>query len=488
VTATSAGTGTDHVRPDPRVRWGIRGRILAWFIAVLSVATIGAILVTRQLLIAQVDARIDESLQQEVDELDTLSGGRDPRTGEPFGNQVHRIFDVFLQRNLPVRNEMYLTFLDGEPHRSVGTPIYPLDRDLDLIDRFGALTRTKRGQVPTPAGEVEYLAVPVRDTDGAVRGVFVAAIFREQELADLAPALWGAAGVGIVTLLVGSLLAWRVAEGVLRPVAAVTDTAASISTTELTKRIAVEGHDEVSHLASTFNAMLDRLEEAFRIQRQFVDDAGHELRTPITIIRGHLETLEDDPEERERTVALVLDELDRMHRIVNDLLLLAKAEQPDFLDLETVDVSSLTEELHAKARALGAREWELEASGRGVIVADRQRLTQAMMQLAQNATDHTAAGDRIALGSSVSDGVAKLWVSDAGSGIPPEDQQLIFRRFARSGNGRPSAPGAGLGLAIVRAIAEAHHGSVEIRSAPGAGATFTLVVPVDQPLPEPTGS
>jgi signal transduction histidine kinase len=485
VAPTSASTPAD--RPK-RLMWqGIRGRILLWFIAVLTAATIGAIFVTRQLLIASVDARIDEALQQEVRELRTLSGGRDPTTGERFGSQVHRIFEVFLRRNLPVRNEMFLTFLDGEPfEQSVGTPIYPLEREATLIERFGAVDRPERGQVETPAGDVEYLAVPVR-ADREVRGVFVAAIFREQELADLAPALWGAAGVGVATLLVGTILAWRVAEGVLRPVAAVTDTAASISTTELTKRIEVEGHDEVSHLAATFNEMLDRLEEAFRVQRQFVDDAGHELRTPITIVRGHIETLEDDPGDRERSVALILDELDRMHRIVNDLLLLAKAEQPDFLDLDTVDVSTLTESLHAKARALGDRAWELEAIGRGVIVADRQRLTQAVMQLAQNATDHTLDGDRIGLGSSVENGIARVWVRDSGRGIPKEDQDQIFRRFARSGNGRPSSsPGAGLGLAIVRAIAEAHHGTVELRSEPGAGATFTLVVPVDQPVPEPT--
>jgi signal transduction histidine kinase len=336
--------------------------------------------------------------------------------------------------------------------------------------------------VSTPAGIVEYLAVPVRAGD-AVRGVFVAAIFREEELADVAPALWGAAGVGVATLLIGSLLAWRVAERVLRPVAAVTGTAAAISTSELTRRIEVEGHDEISRLAATFNDMLDRLEEAFRVQRQFVDDAGHELRTPITIIRGHLEVLEDDPEERRRTIALVIDELDRMNRIVNDLLLLAKAKQPDFLDLDTVDVRTLTEDLHAKVTALAPRDWRLEEAGRGLIVADRQRLTQAMMQLAQNATAHTLDGEEITLGSAVSSGRATLWVQDRGRGIALEDQERIFQRFARSENGRGNSPGAGLGLAIVRAIAEAHHGTVQVRSSPGEGATFTLTIPVDQPIP-----
>jgi signal transduction histidine kinase len=468
-----------------RVFWGIRGRILFWYVAVLAAAITAAVLVERQVLIAGIDTRIHEALVQEADELRRLTRGRDPTTGEPFGNDVDRIFEVFLRRNIPTRNETYVTFLRGVPfERSIGDPAYRLDLDERLVERWATLTRTDRGQVSTPAGRVEFLAVPV-ELDGSTRGVFVAAIFRDRELSDITPAIWGAVGVGLATLFVGSLLAWWVAEGVLRPVRVVTDTAAAISTSELTRRIEVQGRDEISRLAATFNEMLDRLEEAFRIQRQFVDDAGHELRTPITIIRGHLEVSEDDPEERLKTNALVIDELDRMNRIVNDLLLLAKARQPDFLDLATVDLSSLTEDLHAKATALGPRAWEIDEIGRGMVVADRQRLTQAVMQLAQNATEHTAPGSEIALGSAVAGGHASLWVRDSGTGIPGEDQERIFQRFARTGNGRRSSAGAGLGLAIVRAIAEAHHGTVEVDSHAGVGATFTVVIPVDQPIADP---
>jgi signal transduction histidine kinase len=179
-----------------------------------------------------------------------------------------------------------------------------------------------------------------------------------------------------------------------------------------------------------------------------------------------------------------MDELERMSRIVNDLLLLAKAQQPDFLDLATVDLHALTQDLHAKATALAPRRWVLEDVGRGLIVADHQRLTQAIMQLAQNATEHTTEGAEIALGSAVVNGQARLWVRDSGPGIPLEDQQRIFQRFARTG-GRLGSAGAGLGLAIVRAIAEAHHGRVQLRSDPGEGATFTIAIPVDQPVLEP---
>jgi signal transduction histidine kinase len=226
--------------------------------------------------------------------------------------------------------------------------------------------------------------------------------------------------------------------------------------------------------------MLDRLERAFASQRRFADDAGHELKTPLTIVRGHLELLEGDPEERRATVALVIDELDRMGRIVDDLLLLARHEEPDFLDLGTVDVGVLTDELLAKATALGPYEWQLESRGAGVIVADRQRLTQAMMQLAQNAARHGLGSGRIMLGSSVEGAWARFWVSDEGPGIPVEEQDLIFERFRRGSRPRRTE-GAGLGLAIVKAIVEAHRGQVELASAPALGTRVTIVVPVDQP-------
>ena len=215
------------------------------------------------------------------------------------------------------------------------------------------------------------------------------------------------------------------------------------------------------------------------MQRQFVDDAGHELKTPLTIVRGHLELLEEAPAARAQTLALVLDELDRMGRIVDDLLLLAKHEQSDFLDLTTVDVAALTDEIYAKASALSGRERLLEQRGRGIIVAHRQRLTQAVLQLAQNADTHAPDGEAVTLGSHVDRDVARFWVKDRGPGIASAEHGRIFERFRR-GNERRTG-GAGLGLAIVRAIAEAHLGRVEVESAPGTGATFTLVVPVERP-------
>jgi len=468
----------------PRIRWGIRSRILTWYVLLLAAAIAASVIVVRRVLTVQMDTRIDESLVQETDELRKLSRGHDPKTGERFHGDVARIFEVFLQRNIPARNEAYLTFVDGAPYfRSRQVTPYRLDHDPELVARWGGLTESERGRiVDSPVGRIEYLAVPLSG-GGEVRGVFVAAFFRDLELKETTPATLGALAVGLATLLIGSLLAWRVAEGVLRPVRTVTRTAHGISEGDLTRRIPVTGRDEVARLATTFNDMLGRLEEAFATQRRFVDDAGHELRTPITVIRGHLELLEEEPEERDRTLALVMDELDRMNRIVNDLLILAKSQRPDFLDLETVDISVLTRELHAKVPAIAPRQWHLGRVGRGVVVADRQRLTQAVMELAQNAAQHTAEGDRITLESAMRNGEARLGVHDTGPGIPPHERDTIFRRFSR-GSGTRRSEGAGIGLAIVKAIADAHHGRVELQSKPGDGSTFTLVIPTDQPMTE----
>jgi two-component system OmpR family sensor kinase len=464
-------------------RWassGLRARILAWFIGVLAVATAASVLVTAAVLDLRVDQRVDAELVQEAAELRRLAEGNDPASGRPFGPRARRIFEVYLERNVPAKNEALITFVDGRVfRRSRAVLPYRLDRDPDLVSRWAGLRRTDRGRVETPAGRVEYLAVPLHAGDRSA-GVFVAAIFRDRVDDEVHDAVLAAAAVGLAVLLLGSLLAWRLADRVVKPVAELTQTARAISETDLSRRIPARGRDEVAQLASTFNEMVERLERAFASQRRFIDDAGHELRTPITIIRGHLELIEDDPAAREETLALVMDELDRMSRIVDDLLLLSKREQPDFLELATVEVGALTDELQSKVAALAPVSWELESRGRGVIVADRQRLTQAVVQLAQNAVQYGPPGEPIWLGSTVSNDEAAFWVRDAGPGIPPDVREAIFRRFRRATSGRGS-DGAGLGLAIVKAIAEAHGGRIELDSGPGSGTTFRIVVPVDQP-------
>ena len=463
-----------------RLPWSLRVRIVVGHVGLLALALVASVAVAREVLDIRLDQRIDDALVQEAQEVRRLASGNDPETGQPFGADAKRIFDVFLERNIPARNEVLLSFVDGAPYRRSGQIVpYRLDRDPELVARWGAVGKTDRGTVETPAGPVEFLAVPLR-TDDAVRGVFVTAIFSGRERADHDEAVFALGAVSLAVLLIGSLLAWRLADRILGPVGAVTRAARTITEGDLTRRIDAAGRDEIAELTQTFNAMLDRLEAAFTAQKRFLEDAGHELRTPITILRGHLEVREEDPVERGATVDLLLDELERMQRVVDDLSLLARAERPDFLRLELVDVARLTPELLSKAEGLAPRDWRLEACGRGRIVADRQRLTQAVVQLCRNAAEHTAAGDRVSLGSAVVADEALFWVRDTGPGIPSTQQARIFQRFARVGEQR-TGDGAGLGLSIVKAIAESHGGRVELASRTGVGSTFTIAVPTEGP-------
>jgi signal transduction histidine kinase len=350
--------------------------------------------------------------------------------------------------------------------------------------RWAKQTQPEQGDKHFASNTIDtiiYVTQPVK-SNGETLGVFVVAHTTAGERGEALEAVVVSIQVSSVLLIVALILVWLASGQVLAPLTLLSLTARSISEFDSNQRIPIRGKGEIAELANTFNEMMDRLQATFTSQRDFINDAGHELRTPITIIRGHLELMsDDDPEEVRETVALVIDELDRMSRIVEDLILLAKAERPDFLHLETVDVGLLTQELFVKAQALAERNWQLDATGKGQIVVDRQRLTQAVMNLTQNATQHTQKTDTIAIGSVVSKGKVRFWVRDTGEGIAEADQQRIFERFARAANSQRRLEGVGLGLSIVRAIAEAHYGSVKLRSRLGFGSTFTIVLPVEPP-------
>lgn len=474
---SAAGPGPSFRLRLRRALSSIRLRLLLSIGALLAVALLASVLAVRAVLLERLDRRINSDLVQEVEELRALAAGRDPETGEPFAGRVDRIIEVFLRRNIPPVHETMLSFVDGQPYlRSASTPPVRLDLETDLVSRLARVDAPLRASHETSAGRVEYLAVPLLDGE-ETRGVFAVAIFRDLQRAEIDEVVGVAGLVGAGALALGFLAALALSGRILVPIRALTRTATAIEETDLSQRIEVSGNDELAQLAATFNSMLDRLERAFSAQREFFDDAGHELRTPITIIRGHLEVMGDSPQERAEVVALVLDELDRMHRMVEDLLLLAKAQRQDFLRLATVDVSHLTHTVYEKAQALRPSDWRLEAVADGILEADGQRLTQALVQLAGNATAYTSPGTALALGSERRDGAVRLWVRDEGAGIPADEQSKIFDRFWRGSLGQRAREGSGLGLAIVRAIAEAHGGVVLLDSAPGAGTTFTLVLP-----------
>lgn len=460
----------------PRRSASVRVRILGWYVALLGISLVAALLLQRTFLLADVEADVEEALAQEVMELEQLVGGLDPNTGEPFGGDISAIFDTFLARNIPLEGEGMVTFVGGELYKTDATGAR-LARVEPAAD-WGRLVETIRGSFQdSDLGDVEFLAVPV-GLGQPESGVFVVAVAMESRLNTVDDVVrLGAIVYGSIFLL-ASVLAWVAAGRILRPLTDLTETAMLISDNDLSRRIEVEGDDEIAELGRTFNLMLERLDEAFGSQRRFIDDAGHELRTPITVIRGNLEVMEDDPAEREATLALVTDELDRMSRIVDDLLDLAKADQPDFIQAGPLDLGEFTRALAAKAAALDDREWIVEGIDHVVVDADRHRLNQAMMNLIRNAVEHGPAGTRVWIGSRLDwRGTVHLWVRDEGEPIPPGERDRIFERFSRVETGRRKTEGAGLGLAIVAVIAQAHHGVVTLHSPKTGGNVFTITFP-----------
>ncbi len=459
-----------------------RARIVVGIVLLMAILAVPAILGLRQVLLIRVTDQVNDALDQEVREMDRLiTEGNDPATGRPFLS-LQPLFDVYLRRNVPSNDEALLTFIEGAPYRS-SAGRFPLDRlPAERLDDWAALSGPTLGEAGSATGSYEtelgtgQFRVQ-RVTLGGSTGAFVVTIVPAEEFDEIRELeFYGSVG-GLAVLLIASGGAWFITGRVLAPVRQLTETAGLISRTDLTRRLDVKGTDEAAEMGRSFNAMLDRLEAVFQSQRAFVQDASHELRDPLTICSGHLELLSDDAEERRRTVALVIDELDRMGRIVDDLQVLADAEQPDFLQPTSIDLDTFTHELSAKAGALASRKWRLDASDHGSMLADRHRLTEAIMNLAHNAVIHTITDDTIAIGSSVSDGTVRLWVRDTGSGIHPADQERIFERFTRGKGAHRRYRGSGLGLAIVKAIAEAHGGTVELKSELGKGSTFTIIIP-----------
>jgi two-component system, OmpR family, sensor kinase len=492
-TAIPPISGTEPPDPSSRAQPGREGRrvparllIIGWVMLLMFGVLLVVNLATRQALYDEVEDEVNDALVQEIEEFaGVAAGGVNRSTAQPYTG-VEELLDSHLQRQYPDDDEVVVGVLpDGSIVRQDRNEPYPFASRPERV-REVATDPSVTGSLRTEDGELRWRKVVVRPAvENTPPGTFIVGFAIDRDRAEVSDTMRTLTIVSVIGLVLAGVGAYLVSGRILAPVRLVRQTAAEINEQDLTRRIPVRGRDDISALAEQFNAMLDRLSAAFATQRQFIDDASHELRTPITIVRGHLELMGDDPTERAEVLRLVTEELDRMSRIVDDLLLLAKSQRPDFIRYQRVSVAELTVDIHSKVRALGERRWWLDAVGEGTADVDPERVTQAMVALAHNAVRHTAPGGEIRVGSALyadRDGrsVVAFWVTDTGPGVQPQDAEVIFERFSRGSHPRgPDAhrPGAGLGLAIVRAIAEAHHGVVRLNSIPGQGATFGIELP-----------
>ncbi|WP_047260722.1 sensor histidine kinase [Corynebacterium uterequi] len=465
--------------PHRSLRW----RIVWWIVAVVTVALFSVIFMSRSLLISEVSDNANAAVEQELEEFRRFATeGIDPATQQPFTSSA-RLIETFMSRQWPDDDELFIGRAEGNlitfDYTGWSGSVPP------PVDTRGVFAREifeaphDSGVFHDPDfGDIHWGRVSVADDQPAS---LVVAYFTEEDRGEVASQVRVIVLVGLAALIASVLIAYFIAGPIIAPLRSVRHVAHSITNADLSQRVPVTGNDEITKLALTFNEMLDRLEKAYREQRQFVDDAGHELRTPITVVRGQLELLESTPpEQRARSIQLAIAELDRMSRMVTDMLTLALADSGNLVSTAPHDVAELMIDIEDKATTLSDRVSLVDVA-EGVVNLDENRVTEAILELYGNALRYS--DDEIVIGSEYigegADRMLQIWVRDRGPGISWDKQSTIFDRFTRAernGNARPTG-GAGLGLSIVAAIAEGHGGRAFVDSTRGLGSIFGIEIP-----------
>jgi two-component system, OmpR family, sensor kinase len=488
---------------SPRLRSllpaGLRWRLTAWVAGVMVVFAAAVFVVVYESTGSQLRTQIDRDLSGDAAQL---SQSLSPLPGDSSA----------------VVSAAATQYVHAQPYRATSTLLFVLVPGAPTVTNhpevFGA-TSAERGETDAEQASEEqearallvtrlgYSSAQVPDVGrfrllersvdlGGIRVVVgagepLAIVERAQHSVARAFGLAGA--TALVLVLVASYLAGARVTAPLRRMAAV---ATRVGAGDLDRRMELPSGrgDEVRVLAESFNHMLDRLSEAFASQREFVADASHELRTPLTVIRGQLEVLaaQHNPSEEDvrRVERLAQAEITRISRIVDDLLVLVQAERTDFLRVEPVELRSFVPELWDGVSLTAARGFELGPVPEGALRADPDRLAQALRNLARNAIEHTADDSGLVRLEVQRIGLDRIRFSviDDGPGIPEAERERVFERFHRTDSSRArTAGGAGLGLAIVRAIAEAHDGDAHVGFVANGkpGARVELVLPGFEP-------
>ncbi|MCY7412450.1 MAG: HAMP domain-containing histidine kinase [Salinibacterium sp.] len=471
-------------------RWSVRFRILASILAVtaigMAVAGGTTFLVQRERTLNDIDERLVSRIELARFVVTGESTAQDGSSTRPATANAANFttsaaaLEAVLARVIPGRNESSLGIVDG-----VATYISGVAMDFHLEDDPLFVERVTNevadgsvgfGTALSPLGQLRYIATPVVVVGSpAERGVYVTAVDVDAELEELTSSFFTYTIAAAIALIAIALIGWFVAGRLLRPIRQLRAAASRITATDLNERLPVRGRDDVSELTETVNGMLDRLSDSMTSQRRLLDDVRHELKTPITIVRGHLELLDSaNSDDVEAVRALSIDELDRMAGLVDDIESFAEVQHTN-VSPQPVDVADFTREVYGKVLGIAGHDWVLGTTSETIVNIDSARLTQAWLQLADNAAKYSPAGSAVTIGSTVVEAEVEFWVLDNGTGIPPEAEERIFERFGRVDTGR-GIRGSGLGLPIVKAIAEAHDGRVTVESST-SGSRFAIVVP-----------
>jgi signal transduction histidine kinase len=483
-----------------RLRWlgGLRTRLALAIAVILAVALGTAFVATYRGTGQQVRAQIDEDLVQDATEFE--------QQGIPFEidrpGRIAKAAEQYLedQTSFGATQRLYVVRVAGSGIFSNLPELSPSEGSVE-VDRIVAgprrestearALRTARLGFSTVTVDQEELRLYVISVERGGRrvaeigvGEFAAAISRAQS--GVARTFLFA---GTATLLAAIALGFAFATRLSRPLRRMASTAAEVRAGDLSQRIgATSGHDEVRVLADAFDRMLDRLEDAFARQRGFVADASHELRTPLTVIRGQLEVLARQAAVSQEDVRhvdeVVRTEVLRMERLVDDLLLLARADEGELVRPMELDLAPFVTELFDGITLLAERRFELGSLPNGALRADEDRIAQVVRNLARNAIEHTGPGGLVRLTATAQpNGRLEIAVEDDGPGIPSDQRDRVFDRFHRMDAARARREGgAGLGLAIARAIVEAHGGRIHAGVSREGGARVAFELPGFRPV------
>ncbi|MDR0416086.1 MAG: HAMP domain-containing histidine kinase, partial [Propionibacteriaceae bacterium] len=420
-------------------RVSFRFRLIGATVALAVLGTAAAGSLAYLLERGRTDQRLTGSLGRSVEELRKYAGVEPAADGQPRSfRSVRELLQGAVHQSVNAEYECTLGFVTGQRAPfNVGGFCPRVTADPALLAVLAASPAAGPvviRQLRTALGEYSYVVVPVTVVGDPQTGRYAVVMDRGGQQAEVTHSyLTGYAAVAVLSVVLITAVAWALAGQILRPLRLLVTTTRQITGSDVNRRVPVAGRDETAELSRSINSMLDAVEQAIVSERRLLNDVGHELRTPLTIVRGHLELTDPhDPDDFIATRTLVMDEIDRMHRLVDSLITLAKADGPDFAHLAPCELAPLLDEVLDKGRALGQRRWRIEEREEVSAVVDSQLLTQALLELISNAVKHSADGSEIALGLTKADGAARLTVRDQGSGIPAEELPRIFQRFSRA--------------------------------------------------------
>ncbi|WP_165313300.1 ATP-binding protein [Rothia halotolerans] len=446
----------------------------------------------RSVLLNRVAEDANAGVTQEVEEFRLFAEqGVDPNTAQPF-TSMGNLMEQHLEKQTPATGEAIISvagpevlFTDNAEEDAGETLAQDHGQLNAILDAPGpsGVTETEKGEIRWGKASITAQNLPEGEP---AEGTLVVAQFTQAEVREVNRQVVLLIGVAAGGLLLTAGIAWLVAGRIMQPIRVMREVAESVNARDLSARIPVEGQDDVSQLAVTLNSMLERVERAYASQRHFIAEARGRLNGPRQEASRAIKVLSREwltADERQRATLEAQRQLRRMKETLMSLEILAQADDPSFLSLRETSLKEVTGEVFAEAAGLSTdRRWVLEAAATGWGWLDPQRVREAMLQLARNAVTHSGSQDEIRIGSSLSDEKkwVSFWVADPGPELEQEEARTLFESYRSEGKGAEDS-GMGLGLAMVKAVANAHGGTAWIESGEDLGNRFGLDIPLDRP-------